>query len=351
MEKIGLITCYIENYGACLQAFAMQKTLSGFGYDSDIIRYDYKVVLNDKKYGILKIGNAFFQRARKRLDKVSFRKRLALIHRHNKFVAFRKNHLKFSKKINSWKELPYLDNVFCFYVCGSDQIWNPTLFETRDLRFDTLGFTSKKKIAYAPSIGVNSIEQQYLGVMRKNISTFSFVSCRESFGTELIKHQLGIKNCETVLDPTFTKFVANAVNYFKKLYDDIDVVIIPFSEEEYCCKYKKINAPKVFDFINLIKNAELVLTDSFHGTAFSINMNSNFYVFSRFSENDPASMNSRIHSILHIFSLENRLITSDSELENISKKELISFDEVNAVLKKERSRCLKLFEEAVENAK
>ena len=99
------------------------------------------------------------------------------------------------------------------------------------------------------------------------------------------------------------------------------------------------------EFVNLIKNAEAVFTDSFHGTVFSLIFGKNFYSFERFKSNSKASTNSRIYSLLKNTNLENRLIRKYDEI--VTNEQAINYDEVHGLINDMRQNSINIIREAV----
>lgn len=93
----------------------------------------------------------------------------------------------------------------------------------------------------------------------------------------------------------------------------------------------------MYDFIKLLNGAELVITNSFHGAALSINLGKQFYCFRRFSDNDNKSQNSRIYDLLELFDIQNRLIDEHDEIIDLLKKQ-IDYSEVHNKLNKMREK-------------
>lgn len=342
MLKVGLMTCYMDNFGACLQAYALQTVVTNLGCDCEIIKYT--PIKSLKEYGVLLSSVRWVRKRIKAINNMAYRYEN---YRHPKFKAFRKKYLKFSKKnflteISLYKKTPQYD----IYIVGSDQIWNPNLFGGKNNKAYFLDFVPEnaKRIAYAPSIGTSFISSECADEMAKFLEKFNAVSVREIDGKSIID-KVSDCNCRVVLDPTlllemqqWEKMIGKRIisgdyifvylfggrDYEREFIEyvnrslNLKVVTIPFHDKEYNSNYTKLKKAGPIEFLNMIKYASLVITDSFHATAFSLNMNVPFYTLLRNSKNDKNNMNSRIISILSMVGKQDRIIYGvDSFPENI----------------------------------
>lgn len=369
MKKIGLITPYrIDNYGTKLQAYAMQELLKKLGYNVEILdyypAYDMRPKIILKKV-IAKIPqNNFLSKKKVCSDKIIDKVQI----RHSAILKFDVNY-KRSEKIKGYCKLKKTINVYDAFVCGSDQIWAEGNLITD---YFNLNFVYKKKktIAYAPSFGTTQIPKNMLKQYKHFISNIDFLSARELSGVKIIKEITG-RDAVQVLDPTL--LVENAVwdlllakfnprkvaekyifCYFlgdcpehrraaEKVSLQTGYKIISLAHmKNYVVSDEEMQAEKFFDispeeFITLIKNAEYICTDSFHGVAFSIIYHRPFFAFERFVNKDLGSTNTRIYSLLSMMRIENRLI-KDMEIPIENLYERIDYETVDKVLLAERKR-------------
>lgn len=336
MQRVGLTTCYVNNFGACLQAYALQTTIEKMGFVCEIIPYTPQKSL--KKY-IYPLRLAITLRNRIKAlydDEYKFDNL-----RSPGFQDFRRKYLKFGAGRYIKEKTLYSDPpLYDYYVTGSDQIWNPLLYGNKNNRVYFLDFApkDKKRIAYAPSIGVDRIPPTCEKEMGELIDAFSAVSVREVTGKSIVE-KVSHKPCRVVLDPTLLlnatewsevaskriidkpyvfcylfgngEYIGEFVNEVK-MQLDMEVVVVPFTAREYRSEYTILKKIGPADFLSLIKYAKLVVTDSFHATAFSINFNTPFYTLFRNTKSDANNMNSRITNILGMLELENRLISDRS---------------------------------------
>lgn len=368
--KVGILTCFIDNYGACLQAYALQKTIFALGFDNEILRYTEPV---GYKNALLK--NSIFGTFITYILKPSFREqyRNGFVKR-PAFNKFRRTSLRISKK--EYKNINYLipqPSEYNIFLCGSDQIWNPSFYGKCNPAY-YLAFVneSTKKVAYAPSIGISDIPIQYQRQFIEYVNRFNFLSVREEQGVEIIKKYTG-RVAKHVLDPTLLLSVEDWKQLIKKkrrkpylfcyLFghskyyervihkiakkESLEVRIIPFSKELLIkdCFIEKNVGPS--QFLSLINDAEIVLTDSFHCSVFSIILNKSFYVLLRNSDKEDLNMNSRIYSLLNQFDLNERLLTS-TDFDNISDNS-IDYEKINKILSDLRDDSLEYLKEALFN--
>lgn len=363
MKKIGIITFHHYcNYGTMLQALALQRKVEQLGYEAELIDYmpDNRIskfdmmklrlkrlpvyIKNHKKYGILSAN----------------KKNIA--EKAEAFERFYNNNIKVgSKEYNSLEELMSNPPLYDGYVVGSDQTWNPYVAGFQKAFFLPFVKDNAKKGSYAPSISVTSIPENKVPYYKDELSKFSFLSCREKDGKELLEKIIG-HSVEQVIDPTlllslddWAKYMDEAIPtkpyilvYFlgdKKWYRNKveqiqkatgwNVITLPVSYLEMESTYeKKWCGPS--GFLALINGASLVCTDSFHGTIFSISFKKNFYSFCKTADSDNSSENSRLYSVLELFGLSDRLIRQSDTI-NFENTE-IDYAKIESLLLNERKK-------------
>lgn len=347
--KIKTITCHdVYNFGASLQSYALMKYLQDLGHEVEIINYkpDY---LTFNLWAIGKRWNKnFIMRWLYFLYVVPMR--LKNKGRRDKFDNFTKLYLKLtpSKYYNN-KELcanmPFAD----VYIAGSDQIWNSELQNGKDPSF-YLNFVKETSIiaSYAASFSISNIALENVEFVKKYLQRFNYISVREKTGLSILE-SFGINGIH-VLDPVFllkkdhwltlTNDKINAKYIF--IYDQENNPLIKSAAKKiskqkgwkivaiknlYPLNYadeKEINVgPK--EFLSLINNCEVCLTNSFHCTSFSLIFEKEVYVFKRTHE----KVNSRMIDLLNMVGLEKRIIDDQLPL-NID--ELIDYSSVDAIL-------------------
>lgn len=379
MKKIGLSTCYIHNYGACLQAFALQQTLKSLKFESEIIPFVPKInQVNESfikrkintllRYGLSNIIKSIIIRSNTKKN----------IERGKYFDDFINKHLIFNDKIDPHIDLKkQIENEYDAYICGSDQIWNPLIFGGKNQPEYFLDYApeGKKRIAYVPSIGINKLPDSYKEEMKQLLLKITHISVREYEGAKIIKELTG-RDAQVLLDPTLLlcerewidfagsykidepyilcylfgdlPYINKFVQYIKK-ETGYKVVTLPYHPREMIGdKYKIWNAGPL-DFVSLINNAALVCTDSFHATAFSINLKTPFYSLTRFNSDDRESQNSRIYTILNKVNLKSRIITPDQNFP--LKKDFFNIDflETEKILSDEREKSINFLSSSINN--
>ena len=372
MKKIGIATVHTGfNYGSCLQAYAGQTYLSNLGYDAELIWYkDGLVKGRDIRVKKL-IGMGMRTIWRPKLLKKTFltyqRSLKKEINQETKesFLDFQRRNLKVRQF--SWRELKNYakDNNTLACVCGSDQIWNATNVYIDPIFY--LRFAPKhKRVAYAPSFGKNEIPDYNKNIIKKYISDFDYIAVREEQGTKIVKDLIN-RDVHAVIDPTLLldklewskcvnkkielpkdyilvyfldKPTKTAISYIEKLEKElqIDIIAIPYKYEQLSefksLKYKNAGPE---EFLELIKNARFVCTDSFHGMAFSANFNTPFYIFQR-DYGTATDQSSRIISLLEKLKLDDRFVYEVNE-SNLDKLNIdIDFKIPNQKLHEEREK-------------
>lgn len=365
--KIGIITWFENlNFGTALQAYALQKYLKdNYNCDVSIINYSackenslnsfeqktehliYKIYRNIKN----RIYDSY-KRYDELLDTVYIDEKNKRIDGFNSFLS----NISFTEKICSKEDFEALNDYFDFFICGSDQIWNPTILDGHYY----LNFVKDKpKISYAASFGIDYLPNYSKPYIADYLKDFKAISLRESTcKSELEK--LIKKEVFVVCDPTFLispdhwRSIASEnkskekyfVTYFlgdtkleRKAFDTakkvlkIKNLIIPCTEYAINRSQKENIGFDPKDFISIIHNSEFVLTDSFHAVCFSIMLQKNFCVLKKQSNTNPYKQNSRIESLLAILGLSEHIADNEIQIKEIMKK-TIDYKSVNQKLEK-----------------
>lgn len=362
--KIGILTFHnAHNYGAVLQVYALKKQIEKIGHNVEVINYHHSNILADyPKNKIIKQGL--------KIDKT--KKISNLIrnvysnkfyrNRWNKFDTFIRYNITNNEPIYTIEEIQKLN--FDTYICGSDQIWNPDitggdLSQEFFLYFDT----TAKKISYGASMGRKELPSHLENKFKKYIDGIHHVSVREE---ELKNYaqKLTNKDIKVVLDPTM---LLHKEEYDKiathKLYEKY-LLIFSLVEDELLTEVAKTIANKLNlniievndrkkmnyfceqvsdaspnDFISLIKNAEFVITNSFHATVFSILYEKKFYTIARKSGN-----NERMRNLLSMIGEEDRLI---DDKQKINFNEEINYKEVKEKIEIKRKESIEFLEKTL----
>lgn len=347
---IGIcIKYYHENYGGMLQAYATTKMLEMIGCDYEIIRYEKKknilfalkslprvlnrVLLNDKKETIqkkisLKLHKEFSKNNRIRM---------------NAFNEFRVQKFnKLSEVYFGYDSLKKNATKYSTVITGSDQLWSPAGLPTN---FYNLMFVPDKinKVSYASSFGVSNIPWYQRTRTREFLDRIESISVRENAGKKIIKELTG-RDVPVVLDPVLmiSKKTWDKLIPYKKIYDK-DYIFAYFlgknkEGRDFVNKIAKEKGLKIVTlrhndqyvkddenfgdyapynvgpegFLNILRGAKYICTDSFHGTVFSIINEKKFIIFNRYSLKSKVSKNSRIDSLCENLGINDRRYNDNS---------------------------------------
>lgn len=387
-KRIGIITHYYRNtnLGALLQSYALVSLLRAHGYDAQQICYDWYSY--NKQVDSLK--KALFPVEKKEKETLSFFKKILRKIRKKLEIITLKPKVKKQTEIarNFESSIPHSENVYSYdnasllnkaydiFITGSDQVF-ATYLLPEGAFYGEFASADKKVISYAASSNVKTFPPNAEKLFIKKLSSIHAISVREKTLEKYIEHITG-RHAETVLDSTFLldsndwlKIANMSVIPHKpyifcyflgsksvwqrqmaRIYADrygYELVHLPYIKKnirkaDYCLKGQKRFNVGPREFISLIKGAKCVFTDSFHGLAFSINLNKNFYVFDRDDKNDEQSMNARITDTLTMLGLESRHITKER---NVLNNMDIDYSYANMILSQERERSIKWLKSAL----
>ena len=360
-KVIAVMTSYyINNYGSILQAVATKEYLSDLGLDVVFVNYIRDNVRNRKitnpkwstniiKKTVYRLYRALDDRSKNRV-----------------FSEYVKNNLELTVPFNSRDEL-YSNRINADIFCvGSDQMWNSE-YNGGVIGENFLDFApkEKKKISFSTSMGMTSYDEAELKRMKELLDDFSFISVREKSAVDILT-KAGLRNVHQILDPTLlisgerwkkiVKVNSKYRNYVliyqlndnpdmqqfaRKIAEEkkLSIIQITYYMSQHWSGIKSIYDPKIDEFVSLIANADYVVTDSFHGTAFSINLHRDFFSFS------PGKYTDRIYSILSLVGLEGRLVDC---VNNYAKQDTIDYDKVEGVLSKCRKEASTLIKKGIE---
>ncbi|MGL9729306.1 polysaccharide pyruvyl transferase family protein [Enterococcus sp. DIV0756] len=349
-KKIGILTFHnTRNAGAALQSFALQTLITNEGVNVKIVNYQNKHI--NSRYRLKKISEID---SLKELIKHLFSNRYVL-KRQELFDDFYVNNQIFSREYNS-KNIFLANKEFDGFIVGSDQVWNFNHTNKDWNYFLDFAEEGKGKFSYAASLGIVQFEKDDIEHWRKSLRSFDVLSLREKDGINEIKG-LTKKEVFQVLDPTLllTKDYWNSIlpinrpctNRYILIYTMADSpelfekakqirkqtgFQIIYLNESWKKKFGIVNKKDFgpIDFLHFFRDAEYVLTSSFHGVAFSINFEKEFF----FALNkEKINFNSRIENLTELVGLENRNIDSETDLK-------IDWSTVNALLEEQRKASL-----------
>lgn len=385
--KIGILTLTgSDNYGNVLQNYALQEFLKDFHAEVETIEnttqygrylphgkreskltfsYIKKYVYSqlNYRYNIKNTDNGIFKQA------IYYKKNRLLMsqmkqQRKDGFRKFCENHINKADVCVNVNKIPF-DRLqeYDYFVSGSDQVWNPTYPSTSMINF--LQFApEEKRIAFAPSFGIHEIPALLKAQYGRWLQTIPHLSVREERGQQIIKELTGRK-ADLICDPTLTLsqdrwemieekpnfwkgekyvltyFLGNRNSGYRKYIDDIAKKnnlkvwhLFDIMEEE-------TYAVSPQEFLFLIHHAELICTDSFHGTVFSIIFHKNFVSFPRVELG--SAMSSRIDTLLKKFSLQ------EKDYRRIKETDVFNTDysQVDAIIEKEQTIAKKFLGQAI----
>lgn len=253
-----------------------------------------------------------------------------------------------------------LAEQYDYLITGSDQVWNPYFLENPEDMFLTF-MPPERRIAYAASFGVSEIPQEWKAKYAKWLSEMHAISVREERGAEIVKELTG-RDVPVLVDPTllltpeewnrvaqkprwldvekkyillyFLSEMPKAVREtVQRLAEEQHLEIIDLMDWRNLDWYTSDPA----EFVYLIAHADLIYTDSFHGTVFSIFYNRSFVICDRQIRNKKQGMNSRIDTLLGLFHLEDRFGTEENQY-TLSDPFQIRYPDTEEILARERQR-------------
>lgn len=353
-KKIAILTQPLHiNYGGTLQAYALQKVLKDMCFDVETINYRTKKSSTFRK--LLSTIKQVLEGTNKFQFTTVELKKIRLLH--NNFIA---SNINTSSEINTLQELKkyFCNKSFDAVIVGSDQVWRVDYSPRIESYFLDFLYEDKKikKISYAASFGLDKwdFSQNLTNKLIKYIKEFDALSVREDSAVKLSKENLDV-GVDHVLDPTlllehddYIKLFneeksENTGKIFSYILDENKIKIIQKISEHLGGKkvFKKqpikkskneffvadltdYQYPSIESWLKAFNDATFIVTDSFHGTVFSIIFNKQFI-----SIKNKERGNSRFESLLKIFELEDRLIDDNEKCieEIISKK--INYDKIN----------------------
>ena len=336
---IKTITCHdVYNHGATLQAYALMRYLQKQGHEAEII--DYKPDYLSGRYRLWLLGARWKDRnilVRLLYLIWKFPGRLWASKAKIPFDRFKKQHMRTTpQRYRSNVELKQNPPLADAYMAGSDQIWNTLYDNGRDPAF-YLDFAPEgsRRIAYAASFATPEILPEYWSFVKAMLARFDSISVRETSGVRILE-SLGIDRGVHVLDPVFLLGRNEWDQMAKGAFEDKYLLVYDFERnpliERLVEKIAAENRWKIYavnnygrtpyadrdfyecgpeTFLGLIQKAELVVSNSFHATAFSVIFGKPFYVFDRMAHN----VNSRMRDLLAVYGLEDRLVQEEKDID------------------------------------
>jgi hypothetical protein len=319
--KIGIVTFHTSvNYGAVLQTYALQNTLTSMGHDAWVIDFD---ISNKKRYP-------------GRFEKIPIISYFAELRRKRKYFTRRKalvsgfDYLRLTDKYEVVEQLNGSLGDFEAFVAGSDQIWNPNFICSNSHNlvpayFLDFGKESVKRISYSASIGQSQIPEWFAGEIIPRLKRFSRISVREESGKHLLE-SLGISEIETVCDPTILQpasffddlstkeEIPNRPTVFQFTIRQQTGVIEKFISGRRLVKFNlREHLPiTVGQWLGRIRTASFVITDSFHCVIMCLKFHTSFLVV-QVRDGKLDGMNTRLEYLLGRLGLSELLVDANDQ--------------------------------------
>lgn len=371
--KTYSITCHdCYNYGASLQAYALQAFLQREGYEHKII--DYKPEYLSRKYKFTSLRTdepgykiyCYLGPLKSILALYVHRKQLKNYYRKRAFDDFTKNYLCLTQEFHSSDEIATANLDADVFIAGSDQIWNTDMENGRDPSFYMSFECDKlKKITYAASYGISTVREEYRDFVIEQMKNIRWISVRESTGVKIAR-SMGF-NAVQVMDPVFLltekewrkliipkkpeeKYIL--LYYLGEENSLIKELTIKIAHEKglkiyalndgrsYSFADKNINDAGPLDFLYYISNAAFVFSTSFHATAFSLIFHRQFFVCPLVGQRNS----SRMIDLLSMFNITERyLCSSEYPFDDID------YGRVSLLLEKNISESKRIFLQELSN--
>ena len=389
-KKTAIVSCYFfHNYGSMLQAYATQKALNVLGVENETINVSgflkslrsaqYKYILKSGiksdifKEKIGKAKNIFYKKFVRNQYTENIKKRDV------EFEKFYKQKINVSESFSSVRELSTkCSDLYSTFLVGSDQLWLPSNIAAD---YYTLSFVPDNinTVSYATSFGVSCLPEDIINKSKEFLSRIKHLSVREKTGQKIVK-DLTDRFVPVVCDPTLlfsgNEWIADMPQkdamikepyIFCYFLGDVDTY------REFACRLRAFSGYKIvalihldqrlscdegyadytpfdigpFEFLNLIKNAQYVCTDSFHCSVFSILFKKIFFSFRRHVISSSQSTSSRLDTLFEIIGL-NRFYLGNEDIERCLSAS-IDWDEIEINLQKVREYSLFYLKKAIEN--
>lgn len=390
-KKIAVVSCYFKhNYGSMLQAYATQMALDKLNYDNetiDITGFNGEIKKAKLKYFakasltsdilLSKLGMAK-NVLKKKLSKGEYTNKTQI--RDKKFDDFSKKYFRLSPIYSSMTELSNkCEERYSSVLVGSDQLWLPANIAAN---YYTLSFVpdTVNTIAYSTSFGQSQLPKSVAKKASVFLNKIKHIGVREETGQKLVK-DIASRNVPVVCDPTmlFTGEEWMSIQQEKPIVDGKYIFCYFLgnnpSHRDFVKRLKKKTGYKVValthldeyvksdenyadetpydvdpaDFVNLIRNAKYVCTDSFHCSVFSILYRKQFLTFRRFNRDTIQSTNSRLDSLFNLVGVDNRFVNPEDDVKKYLNIDT-DYDSVHEKLAKVREQSYIYLKKSLEDS-
>lgn len=360
-KRVGIITIHCShNYGSRLQAYASNRLLNQLGYDCELIDFIPQRLDNRRMYKLYQDAPEYTELKKRYADEIQGRK--------EKFADFMNLYRLSVGHYASDDEINANPPEYDAYVTGGDQVWNVNFRIASDAYF--LAFTdSPEKYAFSTSVG--RCKEDKLSAYKQYLVQYKRIYVREQAGADRLNHLLdGICEASTMIDPTLTLpkenwmevvstksfYDGDYIGCYATLDDDLDAMM-PILKELHDRRHQKVvlwgmALPREEDwivnvidagpreFLKLVSGAQLLITSSFHGTAFAVNLGVPFLVYADQLED------TRKAGLLTMLDHSHRLVHSVEELDNVLNSG-VNFAHISEVLITERERAVGIIKECL----
>lgn len=347
-KKIGIVTITNDgyNFGNRLQNYALQVTLQGMGHEVETlnrpIRENQRLWWKRKKMVL-----HYFLPYHRRIEHIKA----------GNFYFWNRKNIHWSDMVVTDPVLPSLANQYDYFVAGSDQIWNPKFVWGKDPYMFLQFAKPEQRVAYAPSIGLDAIEEELIPQYKEWWGAWKALSCRENAGAEIISKTID-KQIPTLIDPTMlltsgdwgglTKAIRAPKKYivvymlgditgeYKQYLDTVacesQCEIIDVMND---IRYAGCNPSK---FVALIQHAERVVADSYHALVFALLFHRSFTFIDRVGWG--MNMNSRVETLMRTFDIHIDKLEAITEL-------YVDWDVFELRLQTERAKAMAYLKKAL----
>ena len=317
-----------QNYGTVLQAFALSKVLSNLGAESEYIgwrhcepsmKHRVRFLIKHPTYFFLYKKNKENNKDDLHYSFLSEDEYQGTIIKNKEFV---KNYTPVNSRLYTYDELASIESLYDKIIVGSDQTWSPDHLYQFSPYYLPFIKNRKKKFAYACSMGRTTLPTQFVAYLKERLKSFESLSCREKENAEILSKLLG-KKVYHVVDPTLLLCNEDWNNYMLPVENMPPKYIVCYilGEKKSVSDYaeflgKRKNLPVYYiltrpshahhknvlkgigvqEFLWLINNCQYLVTDSFHGTIFAMNLGKEMISFDKFEGN--MYDNGRIENVL-----------------------------------------------------
>lgn len=361
MGKIGIMTFHTAyNYGAVLQAYALQNTLIELGKENEIIDYKCPTFISD--YSTIKVNKGikpFIKSVLNSLTTVKLKKQYDEFAKHNLILS--------KEKYNTIDELRKANLKYDMFITGSDQIFDPKCAGFDPSYFLTFVNSEKRKISYAASFDKMELPDNLIDEYKSRIERFDYLSCREQEGADILKPYVNNKiyvNADPTLLLSSKEWdkIADEVEFSNYIFVypvGVSKKMIDFAKKiakknnwkvVYLDRNLKWHDPEVTflqiagpsQFIGLIRNANMVVTNSFHGAVFSIIYHKQLYV--EFKENGNG--NARVQNLMTLLGVPKHAMERLNPNDDYPNDE--DWDKIDNNILKERKHAMEYLKNALE---